>query len=218
MKGTFGLISNKLLAQLDQNTLSWKMSGGISASDSKKFLKTLPKSGMMQNGELYEQVMLAHPIKEQDCSLLPTPAARDYKGPGTRSMTLPLALLPTPTVIHVRNYDEPIEVFMERQAKSSTGQIGKSVGLALRLQNREIPPTLVENKLNPKFVEYMMGLPEGWVTDLDISRSQQLKILGNGVVPQQAYYALQLLCDTPIVKREEQMNLTEALCLACQQA
>jgi DNA (cytosine-5)-methyltransferase 1 len=84
--------------------------------------------------------------------------------------------------------------------------------------DRQVPHPLAQNKLNPKFVEYMMGLPEGWVTDLDISRSQQLKILGNGVVPQQAYYALQLLCDTPIVKREEQMNLTEALCLACQQA
>ena len=78
--------------------------------------------------------------------------------------------------------------------------------------DRQVPNPLAENRLNPEFVEYMMGLPEGWVTDLDISRSQQLKILGNGVVPQQAYYALQLLCDTPIIEREQQMNLTEALC------
>ena len=58
---------------------------------------------------------------------------------------------------------------------------------------QDIPPTLVEGKLNAKFVEYMMGLPSGWVTDLDLSRSQQLKMLGNGVVPQQAYCALELL-------------------------
>lgn len=56
-----------------------------------------------------------------------------------------------------------------------------------------IPPTLVDGKLNARFVEYMMGLPVGWVTDLDLSRSQQLKMLGNGVVPQQAYHALELL-------------------------
>jgi DNA (cytosine-5)-methyltransferase 1 len=37
------------------------------------------------------------------------------------------------------------------------------------------------------------GLPVGWVTDLEISRSQQLKLLGNGVVPQQAYYAIDKL-------------------------
>lgn len=56
-----------------------------------------------------------------------------------------------------------------------------------------VPPALDQGKLNPVFVEYMMGLPKGWVTDVGLSRTQQLKILGNGVVPQQAYYALQLL-------------------------
>ena len=40
----------------------------------------------------------------------------------------------------------------------------------------------------------MMGLPPGWVTDTpDLSRSKQLKCLGNGVVPQQAAYALESL-------------------------
>ena len=59
----------------------------------------------------------------------------------------------------------------------------------MRLQN---PPDALdlEEKLNPKFVEYMMGLPEGWVTDAGLSRTQQLKMLGNGVVPQQALFAL----------------------------
>jgi DNA (cytosine-5)-methyltransferase 1 len=48
-------------------------------------------------------------------------------------------------------------------------------------------------KLNAEFVEYMMGLPKGWVTDIGLTRAQQLKMLGNGVVPQQAEYALELL-------------------------
>ena len=38
-----------------------------------------------------------------------------------------------------------------------------------------------------------MGLPEGHVTAVDITRAQQLKALGNGVVPQQAALALSLL-------------------------
>lgn len=59
-----------------------------------------------------------------------------------------------------------------------------------------IPDALAEGRLNAKFVEYMMGLPDGWVTDVGLSRSQQLKILGNGVVPQQAEYALELLWET----------------------
>jgi DNA (cytosine-5)-methyltransferase 1 len=63
------------------------------------------------------------------------------------------------------------------------------------IYTQEIPPTLDQGRLNVKFVEYMMGLPAGWVTDIDISRANKLKILGNGVVPQQAYRALELLCN-----------------------
>lgn len=50
-------------------------------------------------------------------------------------------------------------------------------------------------RLNPLFVEWLMGLPEGWVTDLGLPRNQQLKILGNGVVTRQAVEGYRrLLC------------------------
>jgi DNA (cytosine-5)-methyltransferase 1 len=45
---------------------------------------------------------------------------------------------------------------------------------------------------NPAFIEWMMGLPEGWVTDI-LTPNQSYKALGNGVVPQQAYRALELM-------------------------
>jgi DNA (cytosine-5)-methyltransferase 1 len=57
-------------------------------------------------------------------------------------------------------------------------------------------PTVHRNdrdRLNPVFVEWMMGLPEGHVTGHGLSPSQELKMLGNGVVPQQAALALRLL-------------------------
>jgi DNA (cytosine-5)-methyltransferase 1 len=39
-----------------------------------------------------------------------------------------------------------------------------------------------------------MGLPAGWVTDVPgVSRNEQLKALGNGVVPRQAAVAVELL-------------------------
>lgn len=42
-----------------------------------------------------------------------------------------------------------------------------------------------------------MGLPAGWVTDVpDLSRAQQLRALGNGVVPQQGAAAIQALLNT----------------------
>ncbi|WP_055620607.1 DNA cytosine methyltransferase [Streptomyces sp. JHA19] len=49
-------------------------------------------------------------------------------------------------------------------------------------------------RLNPAFVEWMMGLDPGHVTAVSgLSRTQQLKALGNGVVPLQAAAALRLL-------------------------
>lgn len=47
------------------------------------------------------------------------------------------------------------------------------------------------HRLSPAFVEWLMGLPAGHVTDVpDLNRNAQLKALGNGVVPQQAAAAL----------------------------
>jgi DNA (cytosine-5)-methyltransferase 1 len=48
----------------------------------------------------------------------------------------------------------------------------------------------------------MMGLPAGWVTGLPLTRTAQMRLLGNGVVPQQATAAFRTLSvrlygDTP---------------------
>ena len=74
-----------------------------------------------------------------------------------------------------------------RNAQGSQGRFNSRN--QMRLQ-RPPDPLDITNRLNPQFVEYMMGLPEGWVTDAGLSRTQQLKMLGNGVVPQQALFAL----------------------------
>jgi DNA (cytosine-5)-methyltransferase 1 len=85
----------------------------------------------------------------------------------------------------------------DRQDK---GQTRKKYRSSLEMVRETIPDILANDRLNPQFVEYMMGLPKGWVTDLDITDTNKLKMLGNGVVPQQAYYAIQQLIelDTPI--------------------
>jgi hypothetical protein len=188
-------------------------------------------------------------------------------------------LMPTPTVFHVSMHDEPLEKFEARQAKSSTGQIGMSLGVALQYEllptfttqdgkntggpsqfdrntlppNTEVlmigtpranaanssakqveadaPKARIEDqvlttnwgkfepairrweqilgrkapaptkpdgkegahRLSSKFTEWMMGLPEGWITGHGLSRNDELKMAGNGVVPQQAELALRIL-------------------------
>jgi len=77
---------------------------------------------------------------------------------------------------------------------SRWGPYGDAVARWEPIVGRPAPePTDNKRRLNPMFVEWMMGLPEGWVTDVVPARSHQLRILGNGVVPQQAAYALGLL-------------------------
>ena len=57
-----------------------------------------------------------------------------------------------------------------------------------------VPPTREGGRarLSTKFVEWLMGLPDGHVTgeDLGLTREQQLRLLGNGVVPQQGAAAI----------------------------
>lgn len=50
-----------------------------------------------------------------------------------------------------------------------------------------------KQRLNPAFVEWMMGLDAGHVTGHGLSSVKELKMLGNGVVPQQARAAIQEL-------------------------
>lgn len=52
-------------------------------------------------------------------------------------------------------------------------------------------PGTTRPRLSARFVEFMMGLPDGWVTDTPgLTRNEALKALGNGVVPQQGAAAL----------------------------
>jgi DNA (cytosine-5)-methyltransferase 1 len=60
------------------------------------------------------------------------------------------------------------------------------------------PPTELSvkgaHRLSARAVEWLMGLPAGWVTDVPgLGRNEQLKALGNGVVSQQCAAALRIL-------------------------
>jgi DNA (cytosine-5)-methyltransferase 1 len=68
-----------------------------------------------------------------------------------------------------------------------------------RVLGRAAPDPTVEGArggqvLSPFLVEWMMGLPQGHVTGVaGLSRNQMLRLLGNGVVPQQAEKAIRYL-------------------------
>ena len=51
------------------------------------------------------------------------------------------------------------------------------------------------HRLSSLFTEWMMGLEPGWITGVGLSRKDELRACGNGVVPQQAKLALTILLD-----------------------
>ncbi|WP_018352004.1 hypothetical protein [Longispora albida] len=129
--------------------------------------------------------------------LLPTPRASDgTKGcPGQRGssgdLTLPSAAVRVDPPAHT---DADLAVGgLERW-----GVYAPAVGRWAVVMGRPVPePTQLGTHgkpvLAPPLVEFLMGLPSGWVTGLDLPRTVALRVLGNGVVPQQAVVALRLL-------------------------
>ena len=158
-------------------------------------------------------------------SLLPTPNAQDGNGGGRYSSdghqsTLPnevRLLLPTPTSRDGDGGGVNPSSDMSEKAGPNSDRIkgdklrdlvkpmtewGKYAPAIRRWESLTRPapaPTEPNKNGNPRlsaaFSQWLMGWPDGWVTDSDIgiSRNDQLRIVGNGVVVQQAIAALQYL-------------------------
>ncbi|WP_433524077.1 hypothetical protein ACQPZ2_02220 [Nocardia pseudovaccinii] len=64
-----------------------------------------------------------------------------------------------------------------------------------RAQPQTTPPRRLHSvpDLAPVFVEWLQGLPPGWVSDLPLSHVAQLLAFGNGVEHAQATFAVALL-------------------------
>ena len=121
-------------------------------------------------------------------ALLPTPMASDTRTPApgdTRRRTPPLRTRATMTGFG--DYAPAItrwEQVIGRTAPSPT-----------------IPSPTGKPRLSHHFTEWMMGLPEGWICDPALwvdypptkARSLCLRMAGNGVVPQQAAWAIHAL-------------------------
>ncbi|WP_280672195.1 hypothetical protein [Kitasatospora sp. MAP12-44] len=81
-----------------------------------------------------------------------------------------------------------------RERLSRWGPYGPAITRWERVTRPAPDPTDARGRLAPAFVEWIMGVEKGLVCDVPgLSRAAQLTALGNGVVPQQAARALELL-------------------------
>jgi DNA (cytosine-5)-methyltransferase 1 len=142
-------------------------------------------------------------------ALLPTPTKGDGEGGGVRSdMTwdrvhrstgdggasrlrdVVALLLPTPQTQPTTGNGHARNLGSETR-EQNWGDYAAAIARHAAVTGRPAPAPTVDGRLNPAFVEWMMMCPEGWVTDpaLGLSRTAQLRLLGNTVVWPQAVAA-----------------------------
>lgn len=124
-----------------------------------------------------------------EVTLLPTPSASDGVGGGPNNPNNRIA-----QGHHVQLLD------MGMASAETWGKYAPAIARWEAVLGRPAPPPTEPNKngnprLSAAFSEWLMGWPDGWVTDpaIGISRNDQLRIVGNGVVSIQAEAALRYL-------------------------
>jgi len=150
-------------AKYDPDSCSWKTRQCSLLEDSTEFSETWPRWGMTVDGELFPQPTLVRRISGKECGLWPTPNTVGYRSDGelailARTLTdhsefvamtshaansKRIRAWPTPTVQDAKNNGAQSQ--MGRNTKPLNAEVGGS--------------------LNPSWVEWLMGWPEGW-TDL----------------------------------------------------
>jgi len=122
-------------------------------------------------------------------ALLPTPV----------TLTSSVMLLPTPTASTggAGDRDGGGMRLATLAAVDRWAQYGPAIRRWEAILGRPAPEPTVTGKrggrrLSGRFVEWLMGWPEGWVTDV-IDNTAALRLCGNGVVRQQGAAAYRLL-------------------------
>jgi hypothetical protein len=156
--------------------------------------------------------------------LFPTPTTQDGKNNGgpsqfnrnTKPLNTEVLLIGTPRAGNYNSSSKQVELgapksrIEDQVLLTNWGKFEPAIRRWETILGRQAPePTKPDGKdnnhrLSSKFTEWMMGLPDGWITGHDLKRNDELKLAGNGVVPQQAELALRLLLELP--ERKENDN------------
>jgi DNA (cytosine-5)-methyltransferase 1 len=145
------------------------------------------------------------PLPEVVVNLLPTPSAGNFndgedltsweaRRQKNKSKGINGNGQGTPLSIAVQGLDN------QEEDQSRWGKYSKAIERWENILGRPAPdptePGRSSPRLSPAFSEFMMGLPEGWVTNVPgLNRKQTLSVIGNGVVPSQAALALRMLLE-----------------------
>ena len=167
------------LAKYDPDSCSWRTAQCSLLGEEQELLATLPRWGMTVDGLLWEQPMLEPITKGTESGFWPTPTMQGLNG-GTHSreaLIKRLQLLPTPNARDWKDTDKSgnrkspgLGVVAHWPTPRTKGMCGGSGSWDLLKKNTTIEEARLMGagnggKLNPTWVEWIMGWPLGW-TDL----------------------------------------------------
>lgn len=163
-----------LLARHDRDMCLWKTAQCSLLEDSELFSETWPRWGSMLNGDVYQQQTVALRTKEIESGLWATPTTMDKlppKSPGALQREATVARPGRRKPANLRDQVSNMQNWPTPQASDNRDRGNlSSVSVKNRIQKgKQIMLSMsvsTENgRLNPIFVEWLMGWPLGW-TDL----------------------------------------------------
>jgi hypothetical protein len=165
-----------LLASLDQDSYSWKMSPQLKATDLTRYSKTWPSWGMTQDGFAYAHPMWGRTTTETDGSFWPTPTTDGYKGEGQVQM---LAKMCISEKEYRQMAHRTSEARKQKYWTTPTAHNAKETNAPSEsLRNTPTLTAQAGGQLNPMWIEWLMGFPIGftvlkdWVTPKSRSKRQ----------------------------------------------
>lgn len=175
-----------LLARYDRDTRSWKTPQCSLFGDSDECLETFPKSGMMQNGLLWEQTMWARPTDANESGFWRTPDTgaggtvsektleEMANGNWTRKSGQSRQLRLQDQVRHPQLWPTPkcqdARVALFDRYKGNLGEVihGRY------LNGGNATPQTKSARLNPNWVEWLMGWPIGYTDSKQLATDKFL--------------------------------------------
>jgi hypothetical protein len=172
MSDTYGLTSFEPLASYDQDSHCWKMYAVTSLWGLTESLETLPKSGMTRSGRLFQQPVSARLIDETESFAWPTPRVT-----GSGEDIAKIQERFRNGLQYKQRLEEAVALYPTMSA-SGMGNTGSRQILQRRVESGDMTETELKamsagngGRLNPTWVEWLMGFPLGW-TDLEDSETQ----------------------------------------------
>jgi hypothetical protein len=166
----FGVKWLASLAWLDRNTSSWKTWQRCLVEGWATFSETWPRSGLMRNGTAYQLPPLVPLTGEIASGLWPTPRANDRKKLGNIAND-PRNGLPAAA----RYWPTPIS--RDKRTVKGGKRVPNARGSEPLITVAAQADGLDNGRLNPRWVEWLMGFPDGWTelapSEMPSSRKSQ---------------------------------------------